>query len=112
VSAVRPLHSHPPARKRATTERVHRMRVARRLLKARVQDLEIVHLISLLVESSLSAWLRHARTMRLTTVEEFNDADLWLDVKNFIRQFGAELFHARVLPLANLRAILHEGIDQ
>ena len=112
VSAVRRLHNHPPARKRATTERVHRMRVARRLLKARVQDLEIVHLISLLVESSLNAWLRHARTMRLTTVEEFNDADLWLDVKNFIRQFGSELFHARVLPLATLRAILHEGIDQ
>lgn len=85
---------------------------AYRHFRARPSDVTTVSVVGAVVERYLDIWLRHAATMRLTAVEVFNDTAIWTDAKRFIRRFGSELFHARVLPLSNLRAILHEGVDK
>ena len=71
-----------------------------------------VAVVGAVVESYLELWLRHASTMRLTAVEALNDTPVWTEAKRFIHRYGGELFHARTLPLSNLRAILHEGVDK
>ena len=71
-----------------------------------------VALIQTTVDSFLELWLRHSETMRLTAVEALADGSVWGDVKRFIRTYGTELFHARLLPLSNIRAVLHGGVEQ
>lgn len=71
-----------------------------------------VALVGVVVERYLDLWLQHAATMRLSAVEAFNDSTTWSEARRFIRRYGDELFHARSLPLSNLRAILHEGVDK
>lgn len=83
-----------------------------RRFDARPRDVATVSVVGAVVERYLDIWLSHASTMRLTAVEVFNETESWNEAKRFIRRFGAELFHARVLPLSNLRAILHEGVDK
>ena len=36
---------------------------------------------------------------------------IWDDVKDFIADYGAELFHAKMLTLGNVRSILHHGVE-
>lgn len=35
---------------------------------------------------------------------------IWDEVREFVTKYGAELFHAKMLTLGNVRAILHNGI--
>ncbi len=74
-------------------------------------DAELVKIVGDVVERYLDQWLRHSRTMRLSTVEGFEHDLIWEDVKGFITTYGAELFHAKMLTLGNVRAILHNGIE-
>lgn len=76
------------------------------------RDEETVALVAAVVDRFSGFWLKHAATMRLTAVEALNDSTTWSEAKRFINRYGGELFHARVLPLSNLRAILAEGVDQ
>ncbi|HEX6986340.1 MAG TPA: hypothetical protein VF170_13240, partial [Planctomycetaceae bacterium] len=76
------------------------------------RDGATVSLVGAVVERYLDLWLRHAATMRLTAAEALNDSAVWSEARRFIHRYGGELFHARVLPLSNLRAILHEGVDK
>ena len=75
-------------------------------------DRETVHLVGLVVDRYMELWLRHSSTMRLSAAESLSDSATWNQVKAFIHRYGGELFHARVLPLSNLRAILHGGLEQ
>jgi hypothetical protein len=105
----------PPARRRPLRRlpigRSSRwMRSAKAPVSAR--DEETVALVAAVVDRFAGFWLKHAATMRLTAVEALNDSTTWSEAKRFINRFGGELFHARVLPLSNLRAILAEGVDQ
>ncbi|MGE3314731.1 MAG: hypothetical protein AB7O26_06400, partial [Planctomycetaceae bacterium] len=65
-----------------------------------------------IVERYMTLWLKHSRTMRLSSVEELNQAAVWRDVKKFIVNYGADLFHARMLTLGNVRTILHNGVER
>jgi hypothetical protein len=77
----------------------------------RYTDEELTDLISEIVEHYLQLWLKHSRSMRLSTVEALIDDETMNEVREFIIKYGAELFHARMLSLGNVRAILHSGID-
>ncbi|WP_166828364.1 hypothetical protein [Thalassoroseus pseudoceratinae] len=71
----------------------------------------LVEIVSVIVQQYSGLWLKHSQTTRLSTVEGLADAGLWKDVKDFIRRYGADLFHARMLTLGNVRTILHSGVD-
>jgi len=70
----------------------------------------LVDLIGSLTDHYLELWLDHSRTMRLSTLESFENERTWKDTKKFIQKYGAEFFHAQTLTFGNLRAILHNGI--
>ncbi|MFN6333237.1 MAG: hypothetical protein ACK45A_15835 [Planctomyces sp.] len=49
--------------------------------------------------------------MRLSVVEDLQDRDFDVVVQDFIKLYGDELFHTRMLTLGNIRAILHHGVS-
>jgi len=77
-----------------------------------LDDEVLIDISGKLVEKYREQWLKHSRTMRLSSAEALNQEFVWLEVKQFIEQYGADLFHAQYLTLGNLRAILHNGIEQ
>jgi hypothetical protein len=74
-------------------------------------DQKLVEGISRLVEVYLRLWLKHSATMRLSSVELLKEAASWKEVRGFIRTYGGDLFHPRVLTMGNLRGILQRGAD-
>lgn len=76
----------------------------------RPRDREVIDLVHPIVEQFRAQWLQHSRTMRLSTVEEMHDVVLAEGIEEFIRNYGGDLFHAKLLTLGNIRAILHNGI--
>ncbi len=44
-------------------------------------------------------------------MESFQSDDDFAPLAAFVQQYGGELFHAKFLTLANLRGILHRGVD-
>lgn len=77
-----------------------------------LDDEILIDISGRLVEKYREQWLKHSRTMRLSSAEALNQEFVWLEVKQFIDLYGADLFHAQYLTLGNLRAILHNGIEQ
>ena len=71
----------------------------------------LVEIVQQIIEYYKDQWSRHSRTMRLSTVEGLRSSVIWDEVKEFIENYGADLFHAKMLTLGNVRAILHNGIE-
>jgi len=71
----------------------------------------LIDAIGDIVEPFQDLWLDHSRTMRISSVDGLRDNDDWLDLAEFIREYGGDLLHASQLTLGNVRAILHQGID-
>lgn len=71
----------------------------------------LVEAVSRLVEVYLRLWLKHSATMRLSSVELLKENASWKQVRTFIRTYGSDLFHPRVLTMGNLRGILQRGAD-
>ena len=78
--------------------------------KRRNSSRELLDLFAEFVGRFEHQWLRHSRTVRLSGAEELRPARVWNGVEEFIRKYGAELFHPRMLTLGNVRAILHQGV--
>ncbi len=74
-------------------------------------DEDLIELIGDILSHFRDQWFKHARTMRLSTVEGLRHDMIWDDVRGFIQRFGEDLFHARSLTLGNVRTILHNGVD-
>ncbi|MBT6155663.1 MAG: hypothetical protein HOK71_16755 [Planctomycetaceae bacterium] len=75
-------------------------------------DDEMIEIIGEIVDPYLGLWLKHSSTTRLSSVEKLEEEDVWHDVKEFIADYGADLFHARMLlPPGKIRAILHHGVE-
>jgi hypothetical protein len=78
----------------------------------RFSDDDMIEIIGEIVDPYLGLWLKHSSTTRLSSVERLEEEDVWHDVKEFIANYGADLFHARMLlPPGKIRAILHHGIE-
>lgn len=71
----------------------------------------LIDSIGEIVEPFQELWLEHSRTMRISSVDGLRDNDDWLDLEEFIKEYGQDLLHASQLTLGNVRAILHQGID-
>jgi hypothetical protein len=71
---------------------------------------KLVELLHSLMKPFVEEWVSHSLTMRLSAVEGMKRDDIWQEVCDFITKYGGELFHAKMLTLGNVRAILHNGI--
>src|SRR5579871_6535744 len=57
----------------------------------------------------LLLWVQHSQTLQLSSLETIQSEAEWTDLRQFIKRYGGDLFHARFLTLANLRGVLHRG---
>ncbi|MFL5241348.1 MAG: hypothetical protein ACJ8FY_04515 [Gemmataceae bacterium] len=73
-------------------------------------DKQIVELLETLTAPFLTLWIEHSRTLQLSTLEALRTEKSWETLREFIQRYGGDLFHARFMTLANLRAILNRGI--
>jgi len=72
----------------------------------------LVECLKQLTESLLSSWLAHSKTLRLSVLEKVKQKRPWSRLVAFVERYGADIFTQRFLNIANLRAILHEGVDE
>ena len=80
--------------------------------KADVESDALVDCLEQLTQMLLASWLSHSQTLRLSVLEKAADQNRWQSLVLFIQQFGAEIFSQQFLHLANVRAVLHQGIDE
>jgi hypothetical protein len=71
----------------------------------------IQELLNALTSPYLKLWLKHSQSLRLSVLETVQGSAEWLQIEAFVTRYGQELFTAQVLNLANLRAILHRGVE-
>ena len=64
------------------------------------------------VEVLLRCWLVHSRRVRLSVLESVADPQQWRGLKQFIENYGGDLFTQQFLSLGNLRGILHQGVAE
>lgn len=64
-----------------------------------------------LAETLLMTWLEHSKTLRLSVMEKVRDDESWNGLVKFIKKYGGEIFSQRFFNLGNLRAILHQGVE-
>lgn len=74
-------------------------------------DAELIECLEPLTESLLRRWLMHSRSLRLSVLEKVADAANWQALLSFIEKYGPDLFTQSLFHVANLRAILHRGVD-
>ncbi|MCA9063173.1 MAG: hypothetical protein KDA96_08940 [Planctomycetaceae bacterium] len=67
--------------------------------------------IQRLMDAYTQVWRRHSGSMRLSINEDLHDEDYASVVRDFIAEYGEDLFHTRMLTLGNARAIIHNGAD-
>lgn len=56
-------------------------------------------------------WVEHSWTGQISTAEGMIHQEAFNEVKDFIQNYGKDLFHARFMTLANLRGVLHLGVE-
>src|SRR5207244_11035960 len=71
---------------------------------------ELVDRLERVIEPFLALWVQHSRTLRVAVLESVATEDEWSGLRDFIRRYGKDLFHARFMTLANLRGVLHRGV--
>ncbi len=64
-----------------------------------------------LVAPYLAAWVEHSGTLRLSVMENVSGDSDWERVTAFVRKYGQALFTPSFLHLANVRAVLHRGVE-
>lgn len=75
-------------------------------------DNQLVSVVTAMTDYYHALWIEHSDTMRLSTLEAFEDPSNWREIKEFIKKYGSEFFHAQMLTFGNLRAILHNGVSE
>lgn len=73
---------------------------------------QLVECLKRLTESLLSSWLAHSKTLRLSVLEKVRSKREWAATVSFIEKYGEDLFTQRFLNLANIRAILFQGVAE
>jgi hypothetical protein len=63
-----------------------------------------------LVQPFAGLWSRQMSTMRLSILETITSEPDWYALCDFVRKYGADLFHARFMTFGNLRGVLQRGV--
>jgi hypothetical protein len=74
-------------------------------------DTQLIDALQQVTESLLTEWLSHSRTLRLSVLEKVSTEKDWDELLEFVQRYGHDLFTQRFFHLANLRAILHQGVE-
>lgn len=69
----------------------------------------LVELIETIAEPFVQLWLGHSQRLRISPLEGLTDEDAWLDVKEFIQEYGHDLFTQPFMTFGNLRGIMTQG---
>ncbi|HKD36690.1 MAG TPA: hypothetical protein VKB78_07810 [Pirellulales bacterium] len=72
---------------------------------------ELIDCLQQVTESLLPQWGSHSHTLRLSVLEKVSGESDWNELVAFIERYGHDLFTQSFFGFANLRAILHEGVD-
>ena len=56
-------------------------------------------------------WVEHSKSLRLSALDQIQDRPEWVRLMQFLRSYGGDLFHPRFMTPANLRGILHRGVE-
>jgi hypothetical protein len=75
------------------------------------RDQELVDLLEAITRPFLTLWVEHSQTLQLSAIEAYANEDDWQALRAFVERYGGDLFHAKFMTLANLRGILHRGVD-
>ncbi|MEX0716997.1 MAG: hypothetical protein WD066_10430 [Planctomycetaceae bacterium] len=78
----------------------------------RFTDEDLVETVGDMVDRYLELWIKQSRTMRLSSVEAFDFEGTFEGLREFVMRYGGDLFHAGMLTLGNVRAILHMGVEE
>lgn len=76
-----------------------------------VNDEELIECLEDACEPLVRMWLRHCRGVRFSPLEAVGEEPRWLELKQFIQDYGHDLFTQQFLSFGNLRAIMYEGVD-
>lgn len=71
----------------------------------------VLDMLNHLTRPYLKLWLKHSQSLRLSVLETVQGSSEWQQIETLIGKYGKELLTAQVLNLANLRAILHRGVE-
>jgi hypothetical protein len=71
---------------------------------------QLVDVLEQVVEPLLALWVQHSRTLRVAVLEAVATEAEWIALRDFIRRYGSDLFHARFMTLGNLRGVVHRGV--
>ena len=77
------------------------------------EETQLFDCVQLLTESTLSYWLSHGETLRLSVLEKVFDSrenGPWDKLVSFIQEYGTGLFTQQFLHAGNIRGILHHGV--
>ncbi len=61
-------------------------------------------------DAFLTLWISHSQTLRLSALEAVGEEES-KSLHAFVSKYGSELFTVQFLSLANIRGILHRGVD-
>ncbi len=75
-----------------------------------VRPREFIDLLRQIIAPFVAVWDAHSRTLQLSTLDTLHGDQEWQAVRDFVRRYGGDLFHARFMTLANLRGVLHRGV--
>jgi hypothetical protein len=121
LRAARQVEQSHPARGRGVREFNHFFQTAfQAVVEAVVEsaagwpeeqggDRELVAVLERLTRPFLTLWAEYSRTTPLSVLETLSSETEWQALREFVQKYGADLFHARFMTLANLRGVLHRG---
>ena len=122
LRTARAMEQEHPTRGRGVTEFNHFFQIAfQEVIETVVRSAEqwsadqtsdeaLVNLLERLTAPFLALWIDHSRTIQLSVLESVaaNQPE-WQALLDFVKTYGHDLFHARFMTLANLRAIRQHG---
>jgi hypothetical protein len=59
----------------------------------------------------LDFWHSHSRQIRISPIEAIMVPNAWEETKEFIKRYGQDIFTQQNMGFGNLRAILHQGVE-
>jgi hypothetical protein len=71
---------------------------------------QFAKVLSTISNEFLRIWVEHSNTLRLAAVEGIGDNREWQTFRDFIKNYGRQLFTAEFMAFGNLRGILHQGV--
>jgi hypothetical protein len=76
------------------------------------QNAALVDYMEQIIEELLDFWISHSKQIRISPIESLLDHRSWHEVKQFIQRYGHDIFTQQNMGFGNLRAILHQGVEQ